>query len=167
MSKTKQADREDSSVLIRASIISAIILGIGLNGVVFLAERFAASTPDFKEKLTIGLSLFLTWMVLTGTLRSIDKMRQGTDAWKFLLAGVIITVGGVLVQFVVANIIDLFVPEWPKSLNFSTLAFYAVIGFVISLISMINLKVENQFLGNVLEFLVIALIIFLFFTFMK
>ena len=167
MSKTKTADREDSAVLLRASIISAIILGLGLNAVIFLAEKFAASTPDFKEKLIIGLSLFLTWVVLTSTLRSIDKMREGTDAWKFLLAGMIVVIGGVLLRFLFANLIALFVENWPKSLDLSELGFYAVLGFIISLVSMINLKVKNQFLGNVLEFLVIALVIFLFFTFMK
>ena len=167
MSKTKTADREDSNVMLRASVISAIILGLGLNAVIFLAERLAASTPDFKEKLTIGLSLFITWVVLTSTLRSIHKMRSETDAWKFLLAGVIITVGGVLLQFVFANGIALFAEDWPRAFNLKQIGFYGVMGFIISLISMINLKVKNQFLGNILEFLVIAAVIYLFFSFMK
>ena len=167
MSKTKQADREDSNVMFRASVISAVILGIALNAAVFLAERFAASTPDFKEKVIVGLSLLFTWLILTSTLRSIDKMRSGTDAWKFLFAGIIIAAGVVFLKFVFANLIALFVEGWPKAFELQSITFYTVIGFIIALISMINLKVENKFLGNVLEFIVIGAIIYAFFTFMK
>lgn len=167
MSTTKQADRTDSSVMLRAAITSAIVLGIGLNLIPFLTAYLAASTPDFKQKLETGLEIFLIWLVLTSTLRSIDKMRPGTDAWKFLLAGVIIVVGGVLLQFIFSLGIGLFRDGWQSSFDAKELGFYAVMGLIASLISMINLKVENQFLGNILEFLVIALVIFLFYTFMK
>lgn len=167
MSATKQADRTDSSVMLRAAITSAIILGIGLNLIPFITDYLAASTPDFKIKLETGLEIFLIWVVLTSTLRSIDKMRPGTDAWKFLLAGVIIVVGGVLLQFIFSLGIGLFREDWQSSFDVKELGFYAVMGLIASLISMINLKVENQFLGNILEFLVIALVIFLFYTFMK
>ena len=167
MSTTKQADRTDSSVMLRAAITSAIILGIGLNLIPFITDYLAASTPDFKKKLETGLEIFLIWVVLTSTLRSIDKMRPGTDAWKFLLAGVIIVVGGVLLQFIFSLIMALFIEDWQSSLDVRELGFYAVMGLIASMISMINLKVENQFLGNILEFLVIALVIFLFYTFMK
>lgn len=164
---TKQADKKDSTIMLRAAITSAVLLGIALNLIPLVTEYFAANSPDFKQKLGIGLELFVIWLVLTSTLRSIHKMRPETDAYKFLLAGIIIVIGGVLLQFIFGALIGLFNKEWVNSLDLKELGFYAVIGFIASLISMINLKVKNQFLGNILEVLVIGLVIFLFYHFMR
>ena len=57
--------------------------------------------------------------------------------------------------------------EYLAGFDYRGLAFFSGLGFILSLVSMINLRVKNRFLGNVLEFLVIAAFLAALFYFVK
>lgn len=161
-----KADK-DLAVMVQSAVISGLILSLLWLAATWLLPKLIDYEWQHASNLETGVKLFALWLVTTSTIRSLDKLRRGIQGWKLVITGVGLVVGATLLFFLTGYIWKMIVPE--TSLNWGGLKtgpFFIVVGFVVSVVSMINLKVKNTFLGNVLELLFIGLIAFLFFYYL-
>lgn len=149
-----------NSVVARTIIISSLVLtGLSI-ALLFLQDNFAGFFGKYADEAVTGLLLLALWLVVSSTVRSINNLAKGAPSWKLLAGGVLTAFFSSL--FTVAFLF-LF-PNVAKSQNTqevtgasgALILVMSALAFVISLISLINLRVKNRSLGNLLEFLVIG-----------
>lgn len=148
-----QKAKVNQSVVIRTVIISSILLAILLT----LLHVFITKIID-AEKVLIGIKLVIFWVVVTSTLRSVVKIRKNIGGLWLLLTGLMVSGLGIILHLLALQVIPTIkndaALDW--SINFQSVGFYALVGVIASIISLINIKVKNQFWGNVLEVIFIA-----------
>lgn len=158
----------DNRVWGRTILISTVLLGsllFALDGI--FHNWVGGELSRFGRGMKIGLSLLIFWLVVTASLRSINRLAKDLPGMKLLLAGVAIALLGTLFSQFILQILTWFKEPWAPAPNYRTFLFYGVAGLIASVISLINLRVRDQKLGNVLEVLFIALVAILFFYFVK
>lgn len=156
MAKSKT---NDWAVLLRAVPIGAVFYGILVLGVNFLALALAGGVPlnNFWQKILTGLQLFLLWLVVTSTVRSIHQLARQMPVVLLWLAGGATAVLSVLVVPVVLWLArELGLPAGANWLPARQLNFYLALGLIFSLIAIIHLRVRNRALGSALEWTVIV-----------
>lgn len=157
----------DNDVMLRASAIAAILLGIVL-ALSYLFMPKLLGTTKFARAAQVGLELFAIWLVITSTIRSIHHLREAIPSYKLLLAGCMTAVAGPIVRELVLRVIAIFSEQITfEKYNFTGLLFFAGLGLLAASIATIRLRIKNRALGNMLELALIALIAFLFFYYMK
>jgi hypothetical protein len=157
-----------SRVWVRTIIISTVLLGsllFALDGIFY--NWLGGELSGFGRGLKIGLSLLIFWIVVTASLRSINNLASDIPGWKLLAAGVAIAGLGTLFGQFILQILSWFKEPWAPAPNYQTSLFYVVAGLVASIISLINLRVKDQKLGNILEVLFIVVVAILFFYFAR
>ena len=157
-----------SRVWIRTIIISTVLLGsllFALDGI--FHNWLGGELSRFGRGLKVGLSLLLFWVVVTASLRSINRLAKDIPGWKLLAAGVAIAGLGTLFGQFILQILTWFKEPWAPEPNYRTFLFYATAGLFASIISLINLRVKDQKLGNILEVLFIVVVAILFFYFAR
>ena len=65
---------KEFQVAIRAITIAAIILQVLFVGLAIVWPMIAPEQNSFWNSLLVGLNLFLLWLVVTSTLRSINRI---------------------------------------------------------------------------------------------
>ena len=155
-----QAVRINQSVVLRTVLISSIILAVLLT----LLHIFVSKIID-AEKVVVALKLLVFWVVVTSTLRSVVKVRKQIGGLWLLLAGLLVAGLGIIFHLLALQIIPAIRDSSGLDLkiDFRSVGFYVLIGVVASVISLINIRVKNQFWGNVLEILFIAAVAITFF----
>ena len=150
----------NKQVVIKTIIISSILLAILLT----LLHVFVSKVIDSNKILT-GLKLLVFWVVITATLRSEIKVRRNIGGLWLLLTGLLVAGFGVILHLLVIQIISAIKTDvgLDLAIDLKTVGFYAGIGFVASVISLINIKVKSEFWGNVLEVIFVAALAGLFF----
>jgi hypothetical protein len=160
-----------NSVVARTVILSAVIL-TGLYIIAFfLEDNLAKWFGKYAVEVVTGLMLLALWLVVSSAIRSINSLAKGIETWKLLAAGL-------MTAFVSAILYAAFLlifPRVSKSPNAIELAgasggmilLLTGIGFIVSLIALINTRVRNRSLGNLLELLVIGGAIFGFIYFVN
>ncbi|MDX1940120.1 MAG: hypothetical protein SFU99_06180 [Saprospiraceae bacterium] len=157
----------DNDVMLRASAIGAVLLGIAL-ALSFLFLPGVLGASKFGRAVQIGLELLLIWLVITSTIRSIHHIREKIATWKLLLAGGLTAVVGPLMRELTLLIASQFSENITlEKYNFKGLWFFAGLGLLAASIATIRLRIKNRALGNMLELSLIALVAFLFFYYMK
>ena len=153
----------NKQVVLKSIIISSILLAILLT----LLHIFVSKLID-SDKILTGLKLLVFWVVITATLRSEVKVRKNIGGLWLLLTGLVVAGLGVILHLLTMQIIPTLKTDvgLDLAIDFKTVGFYAVIGFVASVISLINIKVESEFWGNVLEVVFVAVLAGLFFLMM-
>jgi hypothetical protein len=143
----------NQSVVIRTVIISSILLAILLT----LMHVFITKIID-AEKVLIGIKLVVFWVVVTSTLRSVVKIRKNIGGLWLLLTGLLVSGLGIILHLLALQVIPAIKNDaaLDLSIKFQSVGFYALVGVIASIISLINIKVKNQFWGNVLEVIFIA-----------
>ncbi|MCF8244576.1 MAG: hypothetical protein K9J37_08450 [Saprospiraceae bacterium] len=150
----------DNSVLVRTVIIAGAILTSIFIGLLFFQEKLAGLFGRYADEATIGLMLLGLWLVVSTTVRSVNNLAKGIQAWKLLL-------GGVMVGFVASLLTTAFLIVFPvvaKSQNMeevtgatgAMILVMSVIALLIALITTINVRVKSRQLGNLLEVLIIG-----------
>ena len=150
----------ENSVLARTIIISCLVLTGIFIALLFFQDNLARFFGRYADEATIGLMLLGLWLVVSSTIRSVNNLAKGIQTWKLLLAGV-------LVGFVASVLTTAFLIVFPniaKSQNMAEVTgatgvmilVMAAIAFVISMISVINVRVKSRQLGNLLEVLIIG-----------
>ena len=157
----------DNKVLLRTIIISTVLLGSLLFALDGIFHNWIGDLNRFGRGLKVGLSLLIFWLVVTASLRSINRLAGKISGAKLLLAGVTIAILGTLFNQFILQLLTWFKEPWAPEPNYRTFLFYGAGGLVASVISLINLRVKDQKLGNVLEVVFIALVALLFFYFAK
>ena len=150
----------ENSVIARAVIMASMLLGGLFIAVMFFQGGFSKILGKYSDEAVTGLMLLAMWLVVSSTVRTINRLAKRAAAWKLLLSGVLIA----LVATVLMSAFIIVFPDVAKSENMDEVAgatgtmilLNLALAFVISLIAVINLRVANKMLGNVLEFLIIG-----------
>ncbi|MCP3930073.1 MAG: hypothetical protein GY705_13345 [Bacteroidetes bacterium] len=164
---TKKKEKQDYTVIARAVIIAIFLMGLGAIAVNYLERLWAGLFPNYMGQIRTGVMLFILWLVVTSTLRSIDKLNPGSRGWTFVISGAFIALGGFLLYNLFLFLVNQFsstselLPVW------GMIPLFTGIGLILGLISLINLRVKNRKFGNVLEVLVVVAVLFLFLYFVQ
>lgn len=157
----------DNRVWGRTILISTVLLGSLLFALDGIFHNWVGELNSFGRGLKIGLSLLVFWLVVTASLRSINRLAKDIPGIKLLLAGLAIAILGTLFSQLILQILTWFKEPWAPAPNYRTFLFYGAAGLIASVISLINQRVKDQKLGNILEVLFIAVVALLFFYFVK
>lgn len=144
-------------VFFYTSLIAAITLGLLLTGAAYVSQFFFPDT-NWGKGLKLGLELLLFWVMVTSAVRTVNKSTKEISGLRLLYTGILTGLMGALFQFLFLNILAWFKVSWVEVPNYKTFAFYAALGFVAAVISLIHLRVKNRMLGNVMEIAFIAIV---------
>ncbi|MBI5916423.1 MAG: hypothetical protein HY842_13685 [Bacteroidetes bacterium] len=149
-----------NSVLIRAVIMAFFLLAGIFIGLLFFEDNLSKIFGNYSDEAIIGGMLLAIWLVVSSTLRSVNNLAKAIPAWKLVLGG---TLTGFIGSVLTVAFLLLF-PNVAKSQNMTEVTgatgglilMMTAVAFVISLISIINIRVKNRQLGNLLEILIIG-----------
>ncbi|MBI1227371.1 MAG: hypothetical protein GC192_19220 [Bacteroidetes bacterium] len=150
----------ENSVLARTIIISSIALSAIFIALLFFQDNLSKVFGQYGDEATIGLMLLGLWLVVSSTVRSVNNLAKGIQAWKLLLGGLLVG----LVSAVVTTAFLIMFPKIAKSQNMAEVTgatgamilVIAGLAFIIAMISIINVRVKNRQFGNLLEMLIIG-----------
>jgi ABC-type cobalamin transport system permease subunit len=140
-------------------LMSGIILAALFIVLYFLEDKLASLLGNFSGKVIIGLMLFVMWITVGSAVRTINRHKRSTPFFTLLLSGVATAaLGSALFTF--------FLYVFPKiskaqdafkvaGASGGIILVMSGLGLIASLLAIINARVENKFLGNLLELLVI------------
>ncbi len=157
----------NQSVLFKSAALGSIILAVLLTGANVAINRLFQTESSLIGGVQIAVNLLIFWLVVTSILRSMHKLRSSIPGQYLIFGGVMVAFAGILLHVLLIQLLHWISPGWGLEPGYQTILFYGVLGIIVSIISLINLKVKNKMMGNVLEVLFIALVVFLFYTFMK
>ncbi len=158
-----------NSVLSRSVIISCMMLTAIFIASLFLQDSFESYLGKYADEAVVGLMLIALWLVVSSAVRSVNSLTKGIPFPKLVLGGALI---GMVSSILTVAFLIVF-PNVAKSKRMEELIgasagvilMMTALSFFIALISVINLRVKNKQLGNLLEILLIggsiALLIFL------
>lgn len=153
---------EDRSVMQRTGIIGIVVLLAFFIGIFFLSNKLTDLLPRWHLAVLTGLRLFAIWLVVTSIVRSIARLRNNINGGKLLLVGTLMT-GATLVFYWIFLFayreIALQKVNALNSFSWERIGFFTGIGLLISVFTLINLRIQNRLLGNILEILIIGGII--------
>lgn len=160
----------ENSILARTVIISCLILTAIFISVLFLQDNFEGYFGKYADEVVTGLMLVALWLVVSSTIRSVNNLAKNIPTWKLLSGGVLTA----LISSVLTVAFLLLFPNVARSQNMQEvtgasggiIALMTIISFIISLISIVNIRVKNRRLGNLLEFLIIggSILVFVYFA---
>jgi len=155
--------------MLRSMIFGAIILGLLMVLAVWLDDRIAVTFPKFKDEAYGGIILFFLWLTVTITLRRANKANSSIDAWRLILIGLFVAIAGTALGTGLNRLYGMqFQEGWiVPELSERSLLFYGGLGLVAAILALINMRIKNQFLGNIIELIVIAAIIYGFYHFFQ
>jgi hypothetical protein len=160
-------DHEDKRALWRTVMVSSLVLGAILTVLYLLLGKLFANNPVWLNASRTGLSLLLFWMVITSTIRTYDKVREGVAFFWLIIIGVASATLGIVIFLLSLRIWNELGNHGALLPGYDIIGFYAAGGLVASLVSLIHLRVDGKNNGNLLELLVIALAIAAFFWLTK
>lgn len=160
-------DHEDKRALWRTVMVSSLVLGAILTVLYLITGKLFASHPGWLNAARTGLSLLLFWIVITSTIRTYDRVREGVAFFWLIIIGVASAAIGILIFLLSLRLWNELGNHGAVLPGYNIIGFYAAGGLVASLISLIHLRVEGEKNGNLLELLVIALAIVAFFWMTK
>lgn len=159
------SDRTENQVLGKSILISGISIAVLLLLLDIANQKVFPETTSWTNGVKTGVSLLVFWLVITSTLRAMNKLREDMDWFKLILGGVGIAALGIILYLLALQLLTALEVSWAEKPRYALVGFYSAGAFIVSLLSLINLRVKSKMIGNVLEFLVIAAIAFLFFKF--
>ena len=155
----------ENRVLGKSILISGILLSILLIALELLFPKLFEEPTAWSNGVKTGLSLLLFWVVITSTLRAMNKLEHQMEAIKLILGGVGIAALGIALYLVTMQFLNWFEVNGAEKPRYGLIGFYSAGGFIVSVLSLINLRVKSKMIGDVLEFLVILVVALLFFKF--
>jgi len=150
---------EDRSVAQRTAIFGIFILLALFIAIFFTTNWLTETLPKWHLAALTSLRLFAIWLIITSILRSISSLRKGIHGSWLLLAGTLTT--GVSLVFYWIFLFALREIRLEKvdaynSFSWERIAFFTGIGLLVSMLTLINLRIKNRTLGNLLEVLLIG-----------
>ena len=151
--------------MLHTPLISAGILGGLFTLIYFLYGPIAEWFPRWVDDIQIGLMLFALWLVVSSCIRTANSLSPKMHPVKLILMGLLVSIGGFL-----AYALFLFIHSKAAKIEFNFLSeglmgkgiFFLAVAAFLSILVTINLKIKDKFLSNVVEFILIAAVIFLF-----
>ncbi len=159
------SDKTENQVLGKSILISGISIAVLLVILDIVNQKVFPETTSWTNGVKTGVSLLVFWLVITSTLRAMNKLRKDMDWFKLILGGVGIAALGITLYLLILQLLTALEVSWAEKPRYALVGFYSAGAFIVSLLSLINLRIKSKMIGNVLEFLVIAAVAFLFFKF--
>lgn len=156
-------DHEDKRALWRTILISSVLLGGVLVLVYLLVGKLLANNPGWLNAVRTGLSLLVFWIFTTSAVRTFDRVREGVSFLWLIVVGVSVAAIGILLFLLGLRLWNVIGGHGASLPGYNIIGFYAAGGLIASLISLIHLRVKGDNTGNLLELLVIALAVAIFF----
>ncbi len=152
----------------RASGIAGVVLALLLIFVFWIWPQIFGKETPFSRAVQAGLNLFLIWLVVTSTVRTVHHIRPRIELWRLYIAGMVTALLGVILKELFWSGGEL-VRSGSESVSFSfeELMFYIAVALIASSIALIRLRVRDRKTGQFLEIALIGVVAFLFFYFMK
>lgn len=148
-----------ATLVLKAGRITTGLLVIGMVLTVLLGNYLLNFYPKMAGGIRAGLLLFLVWLFVMSTVRSLNRLDSDVPGSWLILAGLLVGGGGALGAFLLLQVYTwLKAIDLDQAFSIGNVLFFGALGLVIALISTINLRVENRLLGNLLEFLVFGAI---------
>ncbi|RME95281.1 MAG: hypothetical protein D6772_13410 [Bacteroidetes bacterium] len=160
-------DQDDKRVLWRTILITSVLLGGVLVVLYLLLGRVFAEQAGWLNASRTALSLLAFWIFTTSAVRAYHRLREGVSALWLIVVGVAVATFGILLFLLGLRLWNILGGHDAALPGYSIIGFYAGGGLIAALISLINLRVEGERTGKVLELLVIALAVALFFWIAK
>lgn len=153
----------ENSVLTRSIIFGSVVLTGIFIALLFFQNKLIGFFGKYADEATIGLMLLGLWLVVSSTVRSVHNLAKGIQTWKLLLGGIVVG----LVSSILTTAFLVMFPVIAKSQNMeevtgatgAMILVMTAISFIISMISIINLRVKSRQFGNLLEVLIISAVI--------
>ena len=158
---TPKPDPEvENSVLARAVILAALLLGGLFVGLLFLENNLSKIFGKYASEAVTGLMLLSLWLVTVSALRAVHRLAKDVPNWKLLLSG---TLTGLIGTVLTVAFLTAF-PDISKSDNMQQVAGAAgalillmtAMAFISSVLALIRLRMKNKPLGKVLELLIVV-----------
>ena len=160
---------KNNSIFVRTVGIGAFILTLLFIVLFFLEGKLVDIFPKQGTHIKTALMLFALWAVVNSSVRSLNRLSGAMKGWQLLVSGILIPVFSSWLYYIFLWAYPLITKTEKdlSSISINWLLFAAALGFVISLIVMINIRIKSKFLGNLLEIGVYVALAALFFLFMK
>lgn len=154
----------DQRVQWQTSVIAGIVLAMMLWLVEWAQPRLWGAESAFSRGAMAGLHLLLIWLMATGAVRTIHRLRPRISLARLYAGGAVAALLGVVLK-------ELYQAVTSKGqgveFQFKSLLFYLGIAVVASTVAVIRLRVHNRQLGQALEIGLIAGLAVLFLAWMK
>ena len=155
--------QKDGKIMLTTPLISAGLLGGMFALIYFLEGPIAEWFPKWADDIQVGLRLLALWLMVGVGVRSANSLSPSMNALKLIIVGLLVSIGGFI-----AYGIFLFIHSKAAGVDFELLTegimgsylFFLAVAAVVSVLVTINLKIKDNFLGNILELLLIAAVIF-------
>ena len=156
---TESKKGNEGLLVLKTGRVTIFLLVIGFVLSVLFGNYLLNFYPEIAGGIRSGLLLFLLWLFVMATVRSLNRLDQDISGSWLILSGLIVGGLGALGAFLLIQMYT-----WIKAIDldqpfpFGNVLFFGLLGLVVSLISTINLRVQNRMLGNILEVLVFGAI---------
>ena len=168
---TKKIKSTDWQVILRTATMSTVILAALLFSALWIEKGLSKIIPPYADDIRIGAILFAIWLIVGAAIRAADKVKRSIEGWKLILLGSAIVTIAAFIYTIVKGFFPDLIWNTTESIvypfEWKSFGFYAAIGFILSLTSVIRLRVGNAFWSKVLVYLVYAGIIVLVFALSK
>ncbi len=164
----KRRKRPDHSIAIRSALIGGFALAALFGGVVWIDEWVVRLTPRFAGNIQVALMLLAAWLTSGAVVRAATSLDDALPWWAVWWAGAgAVVLGATLFLAAILLFPSLEVESsWQDRASWvgAMWLFFGALGIVFSLMAVINARIRNRVLGNMLE---IGLLIVVFFIIIK
>ncbi len=160
MARSSKKEAENS-LIARTVLLSGLLLTGLFIGLTFLEQSLKKFAGNYADEVIVGMMLLSLWVVVSASVRSVYSLRKQMPLLKLVLVGVLIA----LVGTVLYTGFLIFYPMVASSGEAASMVGATLVltglftgaGFVLSIISLINLRVRNKTLAGIIEFALLLL----------
>ena len=144
------------AAILRAVPLAGLFYGILITLGNLLCYVVFGGYTNFATKVITGIQLFLLWLIVSSTVRTLHLLSPNMPVLILWLAGGLTAIVSVLLAPVVLDIVyRMGLEVGPTIAEVSKLRFYLALGLIFSLIAIIHVRVKNKALGSTLEWLIV------------
>lgn len=156
--------RSDRSLMVKTIVLASLLLAVLLVGMHTLLAGLAPESPRWLSGVRTGAGLLLFWLMVTATVRALHEFAPRINPFWAAVTGVCTAAAGTLLFLVGLRLLALFWKSAAVLPAYETIWFYVLAGLFASLISLVNLRIENRAWNYGLQaILLLAGVILLFF----
>jgi hypothetical protein len=154
------------AAILRAVPLAGLFYGILVLAGNLLCYVIFGDYTNFATKVITGLQLFLLWLIVSSTVRTLHLLAKDMPVVILWLAGGLTAIVSVLLAPIVLSIVyKMGLEVGPSIADVSKLRFYLVLGLIFSLIAIIHVRVRNKALGSTLEWVIVLGLAALFYVY--
>ena len=144
------------AAILRAVPLAGIFYGILITIGNLLSYVVFGGYTNFATKVITGIQLFLLWLIVSSTVRTLHLLAKDMPVLILWLAGGLTAIVSVLLAPIVLDIFyRMGLEVGPTIADASKLRFYLALGLIFSLIAIIHVRVKNKALGSTLEWVIV------------